>query len=319
MNDCTRLSGTDPSSVNPDGKKIWMNAAERVALVRYAELLRPEDERLFTDRYVINFISPYLLSRSKDDPAWFRNVMDQYDQMYPGIRNSVIARIRYFDDCVSDAIKSETEQIVLYGSGYDTRACRVGGITRNVITYEIDRQEILDNKKEIIFRIFGELPDTIRYIPGDLETDNPEENLIAGGYDPNKKTIHILEGLTMYLRPDIIDRILLYIHDNTGEGSLLLFDYYPKSLVDGTTGDPIAIRIRDRMNVAGEPALFGIPDDKLAEFLMERGFSLIRETGSKEIKQMYFSEEPDLYVSDILRFAYAGIPYRKNGKIIPEG
>jgi O-methyltransferase involved in polyketide biosynthesis len=75
--------------------------------------------------------------------------------------------------------------------------------------------------------------------------------------------------LIMYIPSEAVDETLSFIAGNSGKGSRIIFDYYPQSLIDGTSNQETAANIRKYSVVQGEPLLFGIKEDEVGAFLAE--------------------------------------------------
>jgi methyltransferase (TIGR00027 family) len=62
---------------------------------------------------------------------------EHYECLFPGLGNSIRARVRYFDDFVKAAVAEGLEQLVILGAGYDTRAYRIDGLCK-IKVFEVD-------------------------------------------------------------------------------------------------------------------------------------------------------------------------------------
>ena len=205
--------------------------AEGIATLRFHESQRPEGERICYDPYAVHFISPEILEWIACNPDKAKARWEQRERILPGIDNSVIARVRYFDDFVKRSIGG-LEQLVILGAGYDSRAYRIEGLKKRTV-FEADHPAMQVLKIEKIKKIFGYLPDHVTYIPADLGRENFGQKLLEMGYSQSKKTLFLMEGLLYYLPPEIVNKILSFISKNSGKGSAIIFDYYPQSWLMG--------------------------------------------------------------------------------------
>lgn len=279
--------------------------AETVAMVRASESKRPENERICNDPYAIRFISQEVLNFAANNPEKYRAFLAQSERLVPGVRNSVVARVRFFDDIVKSSIDDGLEQLVILGAGYDTRAYRIEGLDK-IKVFEIDHPNTQKIKIEKIKEIFNSLPDHVIYIPVNLEVDKWGQQLLESKYDGSKKTLFILEGLLMYVSPEAVDEILSFIVHNSGKGSAILFDYIPLSVVDGTCELEAGQNWQKGVTDAGEPFKFGIKDGSTESFLTQRGFMKIRNMTSEDYKKAYFyGKNEDREVNSLSLFAYA--------------
>jgi methyltransferase (TIGR00027 family) len=283
--------------------------AEGMAVHRYLESQKPDGERICYDPYAVYFISPAMMKSLKDNaknPEETKKKAEMYERFFSGLFNSIHARVRYFDDFVKRSIDEELEQLVILGAGYDTRAYRIEGLKERIKVFEIDHPVTQGMKIEKVKQIFGSLPDHVTYVPVDFELDDLGERLMENGYDRALKTLFLMEGLIMYIPPEAVDKILSFISKNSGRDSAILFDYYLKSVVDGTSQLEVGRNIHNHLKQVGEPLKFGIEEGMTEEFLQERGFSQVCNVNGEDYKKMYFQGvNKDRSVCSLILFAHA--------------
>jgi methyltransferase (TIGR00027 family) len=175
----TNLIDSKEKNMNTKGPS---KMAERVAFIRFAESIKPEAERICYDPYAIHFISQEASGLSRDTQKT-KDAHEYYETHFPGLANSVRARVRYFDDFVKNSLNEGLEQLVILGAGYDTRAYRIEGLKCRVRVFEVDHPRTQSVKIEKIKKVFGYLPDHVTFVPVDFETENFGEKLIEYGYD----------------------------------------------------------------------------------------------------------------------------------------
>jgi len=300
-------SSTDSKETNIN-KKGPSKMAERVALIRFRESRKPENERICYDPYAIHFITPKLWEFALHNPDEYKAKMENIESLFPGLANSVIARVRYFDDVVRASVGSGLEQLVILGAGYDTRAYRIEEV-KNIRVFEVDHPDTQRVKAEKIKEIFGSLPDHVVYVQVDLEFDKLGKRLVESGYNISGKTLFIMEGLVMYLQPEATDEMLSFIVHNSGKGSAIIFDYDTLRSADAEdiTSEE-SKNIRSYTKQYGEAIKFGIKEGTIKTFLLERGFSQIRNMSSEDYKKEYFyGKNESRVVSSLVSFAYAVI------------
>jgi len=262
--------------------------AGRIAVVRACEMFLPEDERICSDPYAIRFIDPATRQALEQNPLAFRTILAHIESMLPGISGAIVARVRCFDEFTLQAVQAGATQVLIFGAGYDTRAYRMIDLEK-IRIFEIDQPETIRVKKENIREIFGSLPDNVSYVPADLDTVGPSIALEGSGFDPEQRTVVLMEGLVMYLSPASVDQLLAGIRDITPPGSSILFDYCPAD--DGThsragwdTGRSAAAFVDQQ----GEPLKSGIAGP-IDEFLIKRGFSGVRAMNGNDLRRVYFT------------------------------
>lgn len=280
--------------------------AEGIAMQRFGESKKPE--RICYDPYAVHFISPEIIEFGMKHPEEAKAAIENTERLFPGLSSSIMARVRYFDDFVEKFIDEGLEQLVILGAGYDTRAYRIEELKGNVKVFEIDHPNTQSFKIEKIKEIFGSTPGHVVYVPVDFETEKLGRNLLDNGYDKSKKTLFVMEGLVMYIPPKAVAETLLFIVENSGKGSAVIFDYYPESVVDGTCKLKIGTNIRNHLIQIGEPLQFGIKEAEIEDFLMQFGFSKIQNVTSEDYKKLYFQGlNENRAVCELLYFAHAEV------------
>ncbi len=74
----------------------------------------------------------------------------------------------------------------------------------------------------------------VTYIPIDFIEKKLDEKLAENGYDSALKTLFIWEGVTQYIPEKEVDDTLAFIANHSGAGSVVVFDYFPSSVLDET-------------------------------------------------------------------------------------
>lgn len=196
-----------------------LDAIERTALLtaalRAAESRRPD--RLYADPYAAAFagdLGPKLLAevRAVTFPATGRTLPSTPD--YNAIRT------RFFDEYLVEAAR-EVDQLVVAPSGMDSRAFRLPW-PRRVRLFEVDRPAVLAVKEEILGAAEPVLDR--RTVATDLKDDGWERPLLAAGYEPDRPSAWLIEGLLYYIPEPDVHRILGTVRDLTAPGSLVAAD-----------------------------------------------------------------------------------------------
>lgn len=280
-----------------------------MAMRRFSESRRPEDERICYDPYAVRFISPEMLRAAAGHPDEAKAKAEEVERLFPGLGNSIVARVRYFDDYAERSVQEGIRQLVIPGAGYDTRAYRLGCVKEQARVFELDQPDTQRLKVQKISEIFGTLPGHVTYVPIDLATEDLTKKMERSGFSRTKKSLFILEGLLMYIPPAAVDVLLGRIRQIAAAGSRIIFDYYPASVVYGSDKSAIAENIRNFCRSAGEPLLFGPPDDGAAGFLADRGFINARTVTGADCRALYFTGKRSGRPScDLLPFVHAEVP-----------
>ncbi|MEE3752629.1 SAM-dependent methyltransferase [Mycobacterium intracellulare] len=177
---------------------------------------------------------------------------------------SIAARTRYFDGFSADAAAAGIRQAVILASGLDTRAYRLDwpvGMT----VFEIDQPAVIEFKTTTLASIGAEPKVDFRPVAIDLREDWPTV-LNAAGFEPNKPSAWIAEGLFGYLTPEAQDQLLDAVSALSAPGSRLGTEAVPNTV----DMDPDAARERMHAATAKWRQHGFEPDFTVIEFELER-------------------------------------------------
>jgi methyltransferase (TIGR00027 family) len=122
------------------------------------------------------------------------------------IIEQIAVRTRFFDDFFTNAARDGVRQAVILASGLDTRAYRMGW-PAGAVVFELDQPQVIEFKGRVMADL-GVSPTAERRAIGiDLRDDWPTA-LRENGFDVDKPTAWIAEGLLIYLPPEAQDRLL---------------------------------------------------------------------------------------------------------------
>ncbi|HMI84024.1 MAG TPA: class I SAM-dependent methyltransferase [Polyangiaceae bacterium] len=247
-------------------------------------------EGILNDPYAEQFLSGrfstlYRFVRRVGSERFELGLARLYDRMLPGSIGWVLTRHRYFDDAIDEAVRNGARQVVLVGAGYDSRAFRRSALAA-VKIFEVDHPDTQRRKTEIVRRIFGRLPEHVRYLPLDA-TRGDLRQLPERGFERSSPTVFALEGFLWYMPPDVARAILQAIAELAAPGSEVIFDYILPSVVAGTCLLEGAEKHRQYCARRGEPILFGIEPEQLARYCTEVGLSLLDDIGGDALSARY--------------------------------
>ena len=135
-------------------------------------------------------------------------------------------RTRLIDQFITDATASGIRQVVVLASGLDARGYRLSWPAETVV-FEIDQQQVTDFKTATLAAAGAKPTVDLRAVPIDLRDDWPAA-LRRAGFDANRPTVWIAEGLLAFLPPEAQDRLLDNITELSAEGSRLVVGDLPE-------------------------------------------------------------------------------------------
>jgi methyltransferase (TIGR00027 family) len=251
--------------------------AEYMALFRALESAGPPDRRLFEDRAAQSFLKPSLraVALAARVPPLRSAIVAFIDRRWPGPRPSGVVRTRVIDDFVTGAVRDGCAQLVLLGAGYDTRATRLPAVASSTV-FEVDHPVTQARKREAL----REVVERVRYIPVDLERDPLPPALTGAGFDPDRRTCVVWEGVFSYLTPEAIDLTLAALVQLCAPGSQILLTYVDQRSLDGQGARPPAwfSAVRD----VGEPFRTGLDPTEAPAFFAARNLALREDESTAE-------------------------------------
>lgn len=159
-----------------------------------------------------------------------------------------------FDSWLAEQMEADPGAIVLHiGCGMDSRISRVGN--RGHLWFDMDFPEVIDERK----RYYGET-DCYRMLGADIRADGWLSAI------PKGNAIVILEGVSMYLRPEELTAALGKLTAHFASVSVMMDCY--------TTLAAKASRYKNPINDVGVTQVYGMDDPRVPE---ASGLSFLRE------------------------------------------
>lgn len=97
-------------------------------------------------------------------------------------------------------------------------------------------------------------------------------------------------------------------------GSLIVFTYVLRSIIEGTSGIPGADKMTERMKKNNSSWTFGLDPVQVASFLRPYHLDLTADAGRVDYQRMYLRPlRRDLVISDIERVVQARVNFENHG------
>lgn len=183
-----------------------------VAALRAAEHHSPD--RLFTDPYAAYFLRAAEIGPEWEAGAEFAEVM----------RTQAVVRTRFFDDCLLAATEQGCGQVVLVASGMDSRPWRLAWPAGTEV-FEIDQDPVLRFKSAVMDEHAGPIKTARHPVGADLREDWAAA-LRTRGFDEDRPTAWLVEGLLYSVDAPAADRLLSTLTRVSAPGSTLAFDHF---------------------------------------------------------------------------------------------
>lgn len=262
--------------------------AEHNALFRAIECAQSSQHRIVNDWLAEEFLGASfrlvaLLSRV---PIFSRLLRRYIDCRWPGSRTSLIARTRLIDDRLATALTDGVSQVVLLGAGFDSRGYRISGAERARF-FEVDHPNTSVTKRAYIRRIFGTLPEHIRYVPVNFQQDSLRDSLEQAGFNPQSSTIVIWEGVSNYLTKEAVRKTLNFV-GSLGVDTTLVFTYVDRQVLDAPAQFAGGSEVQCLIEKLEEPWTFGIRPDEAPAFFRQCGLCMDSDLSAVEYRNQYY-------------------------------
>jgi len=153
-----------------------------------------------------------------------------------GAYGHVAARHVIIDEVViQEIIENHAEQLVILGSGYDSRALRFQSIFEqyNINVFEVDLPATQYGKKSLLAQHSIHIPAYLSFVGVDFGKDDITQSLQKNGYQTSKQTVFILEGVAPYLSAQNVSEIMKLVSQSAATNSLIIWDLLHRCLAYG--------------------------------------------------------------------------------------
>jgi len=207
------------------------------------------------------------------------------DAIMQGLYGVQVCRTRFIDDAIQAAVSIGIGQSVILGAGYDTRASRLAGMER-VRVFEVDLELVQEDKKRKLRRRFGRLPENVSFVPIDFGSQRLEAVMAGTSLDPSTQAVYVWEGVTQYLSEQSVQQTLAFI-GGSAPGSILVFTYVLKSVIERRSGVQGADRVMEVMAKRNTPWLFGLEPSSVQSFLKPYHLEVKTDAGNAYYQDRY--------------------------------
>lgn len=266
------------------------------------DFLSPEEYQAISANMAngINFFSPKMAEQLKGNDAAILKWVTQI-QLSP----TPLARAAYAEKVVLNELKLGTQQYVILGAGLDTFAWRYPSLT-DVTIFEIDHPATQKFKLERLQQAGYELPSHLKLVAMDFTKELSLEKLLPAGFDPSKKTVFSLLGVTYYLTAIELQQMLHVFFKDLPQGSSIVFDFADEHLF---TKPGIFNRVQNMVQMAqssGEPMKFSTSLSDLEKLLSKEQLLIYEHLSPQDIQNQYFANRhDDLQAFETIHYIHA--------------
>ncbi len=226
------------------------------------------------------------------------------------LAEGMAVRTRFFDTFFADAAAAGVRQAVILAAGLDTRAYRLTWPAGTTV-YEVDQPQVIEFKSRTLADL-GAAPTADRKAVAVDLRDDWVGALQDNGFNSQRPTAWIAEGLLGYLPPDAQDRLFDTITTVSFSGSRIGTGYVP-DIRDriAKRGTEISERWRRLgLNVNWSELVYDGERNDAVEYLAERGW----QTRVHTTPELYaangfeFPQAPSMVAFGDIRYVCAELP-----------
>ncbi len=286
--------------------------ASRTALVAAffrADHHRHDDPKIFDDPFAELLLSPSAVESIEDAllahaartaPDILSSCPDRRSAVSRLLRRlaapaPILARSRYAEDRLFEAIRGGLAQYVMVGAGLETFALRHRDLQDRLQVFEIDHPSTQAFKRQALSQAGIALPSNLHFVAADLEAASVADALRGSSFEPRVPSVFSWQGVIAYLTLPAFRETLRSIRSVAAPGSLLLFSYLDG---DAFREGKASARVRDMIQVTrsiGEPSITGFDLPVLRAELAAARFDLVEDVDPEEQQRRYFSGRSDGY------------------------
>src|SRR5215470_14360716 len=190
--------------------------ALRVAMRRAAHQLYDAPPLVFPDPIAVPILGREYL------PEVERTQFKLHKPHSVALRAFLVARSRYAEDLLAQAVARGVTQYVLLGAGLDTFAHR--NPYPNLHVYEVDHPATQQWKRNLLAQNKIAIPESLTYVPVDFEHQQLAAQLAEAGHDITQPSFFAWLGVVPYLTHEAF-RSTLALIANSPAGSGVVMDY----------------------------------------------------------------------------------------------
>jgi len=266
----------------PAGEVAW--SADMVCMLRAIGSQHP-DPKLRNPDHLAQRLCPRPFEL-RDYPS-ARSEIDAAPETWAGFFY-VNARTHHIDAIVQGALREGVTQVVILGSGFDSRAYRFHSAHPAVRFFELDLPETIAAKKRRLRQAFICLHAQVTLAPIDFDRQSLDEVLPPLGYDTRRKTLFILEGVTMYISEAGTAATLAFVRRHAARGSRIVFDYLLREALAAEGSRFHGMEWAAAMLVErGEPFITGWTQREAAALAKAHGLEPADDLGSADLARHY--------------------------------
>ena len=268
------------------------STAEATAAMRAAHFLYHQPV-VFNDPYALQLTSPALrrvcLNRFY---GWLlrRKFISKSLRL---ITAQVVARARYAEEKLEQAVSKGISQYVIIGAGFDSFCLRRPDFSPGLQIYEIDHPATQQIKQKRIMEIVDSPPEGVEFLAVDLEKRTTTDALSDSSFLKDERAFFSWLGTVPYLSEDAVFNVLHDLASFAARGSEIVFDYSLPTYMWALKERQALVRIMRIIGRRGEAVKSFFEPDTFPDDVSCLGYHISETISPVELNKKYFSDRSD--------------------------
>jgi methyltransferase (TIGR00027 family) len=265
---------------------------DRPSTTAWAVALRRAAHQLLDDPLVLEDpLALQIVGRAavQDSIAKENTQGELYLKFSRSLRAAVVARSRFAEDLLADAVAAGARQYVVLGAGLDTFGHRNG--LAGVRIFEVDHPATQAWKQSLLAAAAIASPPSLAFVPVNFESESLGERLAASGFDPAIPAFFSWLGVVPYLTQESFRQTAAFVASLPK--AQLVFDYATDP-ADLSTAERMAFEmLAQRVKAAGEPFRLMMRPAAMHAELRAARFAQVETRTSAQMNERYFFGRAD--------------------------
>lgn len=208
------------------------------------------------------------------------------------LTGQVVARSRFSEDLLMQAMANGIQQYVLVGAGLDSFSLRLAKDYPELKIFEVDHPDT-QHAKIAKLQTFGEIPANVEFVAINFEAEKLFDALQRSGYKHTQAAFFSWLGTTHYLTPNTTLATLENIAQHAATNSEISLDYsvHYKQLQGIERFGSYAVGQFTKF--LSEPLIGSFESKDLHQKLNVMGYNILQDLSGQQITEQYFKQRPD--------------------------
>jgi len=260
------------------------STAARVAMWRALHAEADAPPHVLEDTIGLELLAP--------DANW-RERGDMNPQFTRPFRASIVARARFIEDLVVEALDRDVAQYVILGAGLDSFAQRRPEIAARLNIFEVDPPGPQAWKRRRLIELGYGVPERLHFVPVDFEAgESWREKLVQNGFDESRPAIVVSTGVSMYLTKEANAATLREVAGFASGSTFAMTFLLPIELADPDVRPGLEMAEKGA-RASGTPFISFFTPAQIKALAHDAGFKDARHVSAEDLTQRYFANRTD--------------------------